>query len=136
MPSKKFAIQVDTDLLAAVSEIAHKQGRQLQALVEEAFVDLVEKHCKVWPRPYAMDTYLANRYYLESLQDVDRWPFLDMICVVNRNNGKTAVLKHENGTYILIPGVHPNRPFEVPENARRGKRELLETLVNEGWKPD
>jgi hypothetical protein len=77
-----------------------------------------------------------NEEYLEKLRDVDRWPYLDMICLVNRNNGSTAVLKYENGTYILVPDVHPNRSFEVPENARRGRKEFLEDLVNEGWKPD
>jgi hypothetical protein len=77
-----------------------------------------------------------NKEYLERLRDVDRWPYLDMICLVNRNDGSTAVLKYENGTYILVPDVHPNHPFEVPENARRGAKELLEVLVNEGWKPD
>lgn len=74
--------------------------------------------------------------YLKRLQDDHRWPYLDMICIVNHDEHKTAVLKYENGTYILIPDVHPNHPFEVPENARRGTKEFLEVLVQEGWKPD
>jgi hypothetical protein len=77
-----------------------------------------------------------NQEYLKTLEDDHRWPYPDMICVVNRNDGETAVLKYENGTYILIPDVNPNHPFEVPENARRGTKEFLEVLVNEGWKPD
>jgi hypothetical protein len=60
----------------------------------------------------------------------------NMICLVNTNNGDTAVLMYENGTYVLVPDVHPHHRFSVPENARSGTKEFLEVLVNEGWKPD
>ena len=74
--------------------------------------------------------------YLELLQQDHRWPFNNMICLVNTNNGETAVLMYANGTYVLVPNAHPHHRFSVPENARRGTMEFLEVLVNEGWKPD
>jgi hypothetical protein len=39
---EKFATQVNSEILAAVRALAKKEGRQLQALVDEAFVDLSE----------------------------------------------------------------------------------------------
>ncbi len=40
---EKFATQVNSGIFAAVREIAHGEGRQLQALVDEALADLIEK---------------------------------------------------------------------------------------------
>jgi len=57
---KKFATQVNSEILASVHRLAEQQGRQLQALVDEALADLVEKHKKTKPRPYVMATYLAS----------------------------------------------------------------------------
>ena len=54
---EKFATQVNTETLAQVREIAAKEGRQLQALVDEALADLVEKRKQARPRPYAMAAY-------------------------------------------------------------------------------
>jgi hypothetical protein len=42
MSREKFATQVDTTILAAVRALAQDEGRQIQALVDEAFADLVE----------------------------------------------------------------------------------------------
>jgi len=33
---EKFATQVDSDLLAAVRQLAHDEGRQIQEIVEDA----------------------------------------------------------------------------------------------------
>jgi hypothetical protein len=60
MSREKFATQVDTDILSAVRSLAHDEGRQLQALVEEALSDLVEKHRKTRPRPHVMAAYLGS----------------------------------------------------------------------------
>ncbi len=62
MPSirEKFATQVNSEVLAAVRDLAEKEGRQLQALVEEALADLVEKHKNSKPRAYVMGAYLAS----------------------------------------------------------------------------
>ena len=57
---EKFATQVNSETLAAVRKLAQKEGRQLQALVDEALADLVEKHKNSKPRPHVMGAYLAS----------------------------------------------------------------------------
>jgi hypothetical protein len=57
---EKFATQVNSELLAAIRSLAEKQGRQLQALVDEAFSDLIEKHTKAKPRAHVMAAYFAS----------------------------------------------------------------------------
>ena len=57
---QKFATQVDPDILAAVRKIAEEEGRQLQALVDEALADLVEKRKYGKPRQHVMASYLAS----------------------------------------------------------------------------
>ena len=57
---EKFATQVNSEILASVRVLADKEGRQLQALVDEALTDLIEKRKKANPRPHVMGTYLAS----------------------------------------------------------------------------
>lgn len=57
---EKFATQVNSDILSAVRMIAAEEGRQLQALVDEAFADLIEKRRKATPRAHVMGVYLAS----------------------------------------------------------------------------
>lgn len=57
---EKFATQVNPDVLAAVRQIARAEGRQLQALVDEALSDLVEKRKLAVPRPRVMAAYGAS----------------------------------------------------------------------------
>jgi hypothetical protein len=57
---EKFATQVDADVLAQVRELAKNEGRQIQALVDEALMDLIEKHKKTRPRSHVMATYQAS----------------------------------------------------------------------------
>ena len=57
---EKFATQVNSEILASVRSLADKEGRQLQALVDEALADLVEKRKKANPRPHVMGAYLAS----------------------------------------------------------------------------
>jgi hypothetical protein len=57
---EKFATQVNSEILSAVRMLADKEGRQLQALVDEAFADLIEKRKNAKPRPYVMGAYLAS----------------------------------------------------------------------------
>jgi len=57
---EKFATQVNSEILSAVRMIAAKEGRQLQALVDEAFADLIEKRKKATPRAHVMGAYLAS----------------------------------------------------------------------------
>ena len=56
----KFATQVNSKILSAVRMIAEKEGRQLQSLVEEAFVDLIDKRKNIKARPHIMDAYRAS----------------------------------------------------------------------------
>ena len=57
---EKFATQVTSQILAEVRAIAHSEGRQLQALVDEAFADLIEKRRSTRPRAHVMDAYNSS----------------------------------------------------------------------------
>jgi hypothetical protein len=57
---EKFATQVNAELLSAVRALAETEGRQLQALVDEAFADLLEKRKHAKPRAHVMGAYLAS----------------------------------------------------------------------------
>lgn len=57
---EKFATQVKAELLSAIRAIAEQEGRQLQALMDEALADLIEKRKQARPRPHVMATYLAS----------------------------------------------------------------------------
>ena len=57
---EKFATQVNSEILSAVRTLAEKEGRQLQALMDEALADLIEKHKNAKPRPHVMGAYLAS----------------------------------------------------------------------------
>ena len=57
---EKFATQVDSEILAAIRTIAQNEGRQIQALVDEALADLIEKRKDSRPRPHVMNAYLAS----------------------------------------------------------------------------
>ena len=57
---EKFATQVNSEILAAVRMLAEAEGRQLQALVDEAFADLLEKRKNAKPRPHVMGAYFAS----------------------------------------------------------------------------
>ena len=59
-PREKFATQVNSSILSAVRTLAQSEGRQLQALVEEALADLIEKHKNGKPRAHVMGAYLAS----------------------------------------------------------------------------
>jgi len=57
---EKFAAQVNSRILRDVCALAEKEGRQLQALVDEALADLIEKHTSAKPRAHVVDAYLAS----------------------------------------------------------------------------
>ena len=57
---EKFATQVDPALLASVRRLAQQEGRQLQALVEEALADLIEKRQEARPRSRVMAAYQGS----------------------------------------------------------------------------
>lgn len=57
---EKFATQVNSEILTSVRNIAQSEGRQLQALVDEALADLIEKRKQNKPRPNVMAAYQAS----------------------------------------------------------------------------
>jgi len=57
---EKFATQVNSEILTAVRSLSAAEGRQLQALVEEALADLLEKRRNSNPRAHVMGAYLAS----------------------------------------------------------------------------
>lgn len=57
---EKFATQVDADLLEEMRALAKSEGRQIQALVDEALADLIEKRRQSNPRRHVMDAYRAS----------------------------------------------------------------------------
>jgi hypothetical protein len=60
MPREEFATTVDSEILANIRALAQKEGRQVDALVEEALFDLVEKHHQPEPRRHVIAAYLAS----------------------------------------------------------------------------
>ncbi len=52
--------EVDAEILSAVRSLARDEGRQVQALVDEALSDLVEKRKPGRLRPHVMGAYLAS----------------------------------------------------------------------------
>ena len=57
---EKFATQVNSEILSAVRALAQQEGRQLQALVDEALADLIEKRKNSRPRAHVMMAYLGS----------------------------------------------------------------------------
>lgn len=57
---EKFATQVDAALLADMRSLAKAEGRQLQALVEEAIANLLEERRNGRARPHVMAAYRAS----------------------------------------------------------------------------
>ena len=58
---EKFATQVNSEILAAIRNLAQSEGRQLQALVDEALADLLDKRKQIKPRANVMAAYQASR---------------------------------------------------------------------------
>ncbi|MEE3503612.1 hypothetical protein [Acidiphilium acidophilum] len=57
---EKFATQVNSEILTSIRNIARSEGRQLQAVVDEALVDLIEKRKQNKPRANVMAVYQAS----------------------------------------------------------------------------
>ena len=57
---EKFATQINSEILAEVRHLAEKEGRQIQALMEEALADLLEKRRHARPRAHVMAAYAAS----------------------------------------------------------------------------
>ena len=57
---EKLATQVNSEILTAVRALAQSEGRMLHDLMEEALVDLIEKHKTAGPRAHVMNAYLSS----------------------------------------------------------------------------
>ena len=57
---EKFATQVDSRLLTKVRRLAKQEGRQIQALIDEALADLIEKRDRTKPRDHVMAAFYAG----------------------------------------------------------------------------
>jgi hypothetical protein len=57
---EKFATQVNSEIFPEVLSLAKKEGRQIQALVDEALADLIEKRKKGKPRPHVIGAFHAS----------------------------------------------------------------------------
>ena len=57
---EKFATQVRSEILSELRNLAQSEGRQLQALVDEALADLIEKRRQGKPRAHVMAAYQAS----------------------------------------------------------------------------
>ncbi|GBQ05695.1 hypothetical protein [Acidiphilium acidophilum] len=57
---EKFATQVNSEILTSIRTIARSEGRQLQAVVDEALADLIEKRKQSKPRANVMAAYQAS----------------------------------------------------------------------------
>jgi hypothetical protein len=57
---EKFATQVNAEILSAVRELAQSEGRQLQALIDEALADLLEKRRRGRPRANVLAAYQGS----------------------------------------------------------------------------
>lgn len=64
---KKFSAQADANLLYEVKEIAKKEGKQLQVIINEAFEDLVEKKKQTKPRKNVMAIFEQSLYEFDEL---------------------------------------------------------------------
>ena len=58
---EKFATQVNSKILRDVRALADEEGRQLQALVDEALADLIEKHKNAKPRSHVRKPRRSGR---------------------------------------------------------------------------
>ena len=65
IPREKFSSQADPELLAALRAAAEGEGRQFQAVLEDAMRDYIERHAKDRPRRHVLEALG------ESLEDFD-----------------------------------------------------------------
>jgi len=54
---EKFSSQVDELILADARALAHSQGRQFQAILEEALTEYLERHQTEHPRAHVMEAF-------------------------------------------------------------------------------
>ena len=60
MPREKFSSQVPPELLGTMREIARKEGRHFQAVLEEAMREYIENRGRQKPRTQVMAHFQAS----------------------------------------------------------------------------
>lgn len=69
MGKQKFATQIEERLLADLRDLAKAEGRQLQAVIEEALVELLESRKQSKARPHVMTAYQTSHARFASLYE-------------------------------------------------------------------
>ena len=64
---EKFSSQAAPEVLAALRQIAETQGRQFQAVLDEALRDYIERHQTERPRRHVMDAFASSRDEFDNL---------------------------------------------------------------------
>lgn len=66
---EKLATRVDAELLAELRRLARTEGRQIQALVDEALADLIEKRKAGRPRAHVLAEYTKSHERFATLYE-------------------------------------------------------------------
>jgi hypothetical protein len=64
---EKFSSQAAPDVLAALRQIAESQGRQFQAVLDEALRDYIDRQQKERPRRHVMASFASSLDEFDSL---------------------------------------------------------------------
>ncbi len=64
---QKFSSQASPEVLAALRQIADSQGRQFQAVLDEALRDYIDRQQKQRPRSHVMSAFAASLEEFDSL---------------------------------------------------------------------
>ena len=64
---EKFSSQASPEVLAALREIAQRQGRQFQAVLDEALRDYIDRQQSERPRNHVMASFAASLDEFDSL---------------------------------------------------------------------
>ncbi len=64
---EKFSSQAAPEVLAALREIAQAQGRQFQAVLDEALRDYVDRQQKGQPRRHVLTSFASSLDEFDSL---------------------------------------------------------------------
>lgn len=67
MALEKFSSQAKPDLLQAVKTLAKEEGKQFQALINEALTDLLEKRKQTKPRRFVLEQFEQSLNQYDSL---------------------------------------------------------------------
>ena len=60
VPREKFSSQASPELLAAIREMAHQEGRHFQAVLEDALREYIENRSREKPRASIMAHFQAS----------------------------------------------------------------------------